>query len=385
MRKVFVEPDGGKNSSLGFICKACAFTLVELLVVIAIIGILIALLLPAVQAAREAARRMQCTNNLKQLGIGLHNYHDANKCFPPQRMGVAGTASSTYLDQWNRSTTSYNVSLLPFCEQQARYDGFIADIITDTDGRRVWPNNSDPSKSYQTGSISYLSCPSDPNSTSPGVYSGCTRTNYGPSNADSIEATYIYFRRSNRGFFASGNGVMQDGSNNINCNSFSDIIDGTSNTLAIMEMVTAPVTYSRLIKTNLAYTSTLGTPADCSATRSTEEPTQYKTDLSVVARGRGNYAFKDYPGQMVCQTILPPNAPSCSRDNDAANQCYGTPSSNHSGGVNCLRADGSVQFVSETIEVKGQDRTSWADPMGESPHGVWGALGSINGGESAGM
>jgi len=103
-----------------------AFTLVELLVVIAIIGILIALLLPAVQAAREAARRSQCMNNIKQIGLGLHNYHDTTKSFPPSLMGYGGSAGCLGAAPSNNcSDTSYMIwsgLILPFVEQAPLYN-----------------------------------------------------------------------------------------------------------------------------------------------------------------------------------------------------------------------------------------------------------------------
>ncbi|MDD3586375.1 MAG: DUF1559 domain-containing protein [Thermoguttaceae bacterium] len=118
MKKVFVNPERGGACALDHSFKAHAFTLVELLVVIAIIGILIALLLPAVQAAREAARRMQCTNNLKQIGLAMHNYHDIHNMFP---QGVV--ASSLATNTWGSTSRSYcwRVILLPFLEQNAVY------------------------------------------------------------------------------------------------------------------------------------------------------------------------------------------------------------------------------------------------------------------------
>src|SRR5687767_9230974 len=92
------------------------FTLVELLVVIAIIGVLVALLLPAVQQAREAARRMSCQNNLKQIGIALHNHHDVKLTFPPGALNTGANGTPVY--------TTWTIEILPFMEQQALYQQY---------------------------------------------------------------------------------------------------------------------------------------------------------------------------------------------------------------------------------------------------------------------
>ena len=121
-RSLFLEKEKWKmqrRNPQATTCTRLGFTLVELLVVIAIIGILVALLLPAVQAAREAARRSECVNNLKQIGIGVHNFDSAYKKLPHSgQCDSTGSNSTTYMIH---STATL---LLPYIEQQAVYDMF---------------------------------------------------------------------------------------------------------------------------------------------------------------------------------------------------------------------------------------------------------------------
>ena len=136
------------------------FTLIELLVVIAIIAVLIALLLPAVQQAREAARRSQCKNNLKQIGLALHNYHDAHNTFPPTQIftfypGAPNTAGGSPRNH------TWIAMILPFMDQQALFE------IIKPDGCRP-PNSGSTSGSYAGDSpplrtpLEGFICPSSP-------------------------------------------------------------------------------------------------------------------------------------------------------------------------------------------------------------------------------
>src|SRR5262249_21878868 len=142
----------------GSLMNRRAFTLIELLVVIAIIAVLIALLLPAVQSAREAARRTQCVNNLKQIGLAVHNYHQANNTFP------LGASLNTYSlsPLLNRAKNSWGAfgGLLPFLEAQAIYNAanFNWGVEEGVNSICFWTNLT-----AADAQISHFLCPSDPN------------------------------------------------------------------------------------------------------------------------------------------------------------------------------------------------------------------------------
>ncbi len=232
--------------------RKLGFTLVELLVVIAIIGILIALLLPAVQAAREAARRSQCTNNLKQLGLALHNYHDVNKAFPAIGYGrgwsdVGSTAGDANDLAEGPTILNHNswVSLAPYYEQQAIYSaynfnaaacGYIRNSARPLAGGGVAPANIAVAKT----NLAIFRCPSD--SWDP---LNKVSTAYSP---DGTAANRSY--RTNYEFSAHRSGYYSFNwwprltdrrlkymfSTNT-CSTVADITDGTSNTVAVVETV----------------------------------------------------------------------------------------------------------------------------------------------------
>ncbi len=129
---------------------AAGFTLVELLVVIAIIGLLLALLLPAVQSAREAARRVSCISNLRQIGMAVHMYHDANTAFPPGGVSPGRCCTS-------ESKTSWTIQILPFLDQKAVYDLY----------RQGETNESPANRRVRETFIPAYSCPSDIERTTP--------------------------------------------------------------------------------------------------------------------------------------------------------------------------------------------------------------------------
>lgn len=354
-----------------------AFTLVELLVVIAIIGILIALLLPAVQAAREAARRMQCTNHLKQIVLALHTYHDSYKTFP------AGTGGP--LLNWDMNLLGPLWAALPFIEQTALFDAWKVEF----DNAPSQPSSLGGGKIYKEigpdhgaevnyNRISMFNCPSDPNTGASSEWNGNMQSgfNYVMNGGDCMVWFEARVPTPTRSVFGH---VVYEG--------LASATDGTSNTAAYSERARSVGTYDNRVKGGNAPLPSDGSyrwnPRLC---QQAVEP----DNRTIVLGGTGSWTFNGQwyidgrPNNAAFRTILPPNNPSCA-DGDWS---YGilTASSFHTGGVNLAMLDGSVTFASETVDsgnlAHGCGQEEIRDAGGISPFGVWGAVGSKNGGES---
>jgi prepilin-type N-terminal cleavage/methylation domain-containing protein/prepilin-type processing-associated H-X9-DG protein len=303
-----------------------AFTLVELLVVIAIIGILIALLLPAVQAAREAARRSQCTNNLKQIGLALHNYHDAAKTLPPG--GVTKKVNGSVVNNcWG-----WNAMILPQLEQQPLHSAL------EVGKRSLWSTAGDPAiLPYMQTPIPSLRCPSD-NAPPLGDYrqingQSLIVTNYVGSNAsDNFFLETEDIKRPVGGVFLLDRAIK-----------FRDIIDGLTSTFMVGERGWEYKAGGQTYRAGGAQPFGLGA-------RSTSID-----DSARVADTLGSGLYK----LNLAGTTMPSQTTGDNRGMRAW-------SSRHPGGANFLLADGSVRFVSETIEGRFDSGGLATDPSGKT-------------------
>ena len=352
--------------------------------VIAIIGILIALLLPAVQAAREAARRMQCSNHFKQVGLALHNHHDSHKNFPAARSYIGAATTG------NPSWWGDKLALCPYFEQTTLYSA-IENKRRSVTNDIYMSHDAELAATTNGARITALLCPTDPQSSSSlttypaSAPSGFVTnfTNIMSCRGDVVQrqewiSGYIdndeYRRGSKRGGFAP-----------LVWNTFSSVTDGTSNTIAYSEAAVSmdenagdgsrPDTR---VRGGIAVREITNQPSTCLQRRDTGNQ-QFLTGITSGGRGRRMLYGEYYNSGFV--TVLPPNSPSC-----AANAVNGdgwsiySASSYHTGGVNAVLFDGSVSFISETVDA-GRS-TDFQNLSGESPYGIWGAYGSIAGGES---
>ena len=315
-----------------FCHPAKAFTLVELLVVIAIIGILIALLLPAVQAAREAARRSQCTNNMKQLALAMHNYHDVYQTFP--RNAYGSPAWEVY------QKLSANVSILPYIEQAALADQF---SFTSSFGSNI----DGPAQQKVTAFL----CPSALEFDGSVDWSG-PGSNYAWCSGSSVYTT--------RGGGEDGhNGMFQV----LIEQRMANVTDGLSNTIMNSEILSGDADTS---KATYPYDIFYSNNGVFDAVADKHNPTQAEIDTIGLAcespsgeRSNGGSHWAWYAhDQSLFNVSAPPNwrYPTCGGDccpGGGHDWSYGLmpPRSLHPGGVNAGLGDGSVRFISETINL----------------------------------
>ncbi|HUG66755.1 MAG TPA: DUF1559 domain-containing protein [Pirellulaceae bacterium] len=346
------------------------FTLVELLVVIAIIGILVALLLPAVQAAREAARRMSCGNNLKQIALAIHNYHDTYKAFPPIRGGQlvrGGTqpfgSNATFYPgcpAWFNSTAwSWRALILPFVEQQPLYDQINFNTIRDTtcySPAPAWTGPKDPNQVHIPGYV----CPSEAwperGANAPTNYAGVWGS----------EANAFSGNIRTLGIFGMGNTVSTI--------RMGHVTDGTANTVMVGEVYRGTPYWEphRKSFTGRRCERWIVETGFCGADTS-YPPNNYKQSQALCrTRPPTNWPSG---GDTSDNSVNPQDCPlkNCCPDivdwvdnHNNGNRGRRPMSSLHPGGAQGAYTDGSVKFVPETVDTV-----------------VWRGTGSRAGGESA--
>lgn len=298
------------------------FTLIELLVVIAIIAVLIALLLPAVQQARESARRTQCKNNMKQLGLALHNFHDSFKHFPA---GAQAMVNKTPLvDSTMISGTSWMVFILPYIDQAPLYNLYDFTIAFNTlpnptnVGAMVIPGyycpSGPPPKTYLDPNTNMTTNPSTHYYGVMGPAGGTTSPTVNTYNGTVYNYT-VLSPGSNGSFSTEGIlGQYQDATGNVSTGyfgTFATILDGSSNTFIVGEL---------------------------SKTLPSGQPNQYRGWIRGQAAGSG--ATKNVTNSI--------NSTFYNGSNNFNDLSF---ASNHTGGCHFLMADGSTHFISENIDM----------------------------------